>query len=136
MPGLIDIPGTHILRASFPVAMASATTSDEYPGVIVPDDATVIGVTWTPLANVTANGTNYTTVGVRNRGAAAAGTNIVATRSYIATDSVAFTPEAMTLGNAAAVTVAAGDLLTIRRVHTASGLVVPAGLIEIAIRFR
>jgi hypothetical protein len=136
MPGLIDIPGTHILRALFPVAMASATTNDEYPGVIVPDDATIIGVTWTPLAAVTANATNFTTVAVRNRGAAAAGTNVVASRSYAATDSVAYVPEAMTLGNAAAVTVAAGDLLTVRRVATASGLTIPAGLIEIAFRFR
>lgn len=136
MPGLKDIPGTHILRASFPVVMASATTSDEYPGVIVPEDATIVGVTWTPLANVTANGTNYTTVGVRNRGAAAAGTDIIATRSYIATDSVAFTPEAMTLGAASVLDVDAGDLLTIRRVHTASGLAVCAGLIEISFKFR
>lgn len=137
MPGLGDIPGPHVIRIAVPAAMGSATTDDEASGAVVPFNATVTGIKWIPFAAVTANGTNYSTVSVRNRKADASGAALPASRSYAATNSVAFVPEAMTLsGTAADLSLAAGDVLTVQRIHTASGVVVPAGVIEVSVKWR
>lgn len=137
MPGVQDLPGDHVARISIPVAMASASTDDEYPGVTIPYNATITGVKWTPLAAVTANGTNFTILSVRNRKADASGAALPASRTYAATNSVAFVPEAMTLSATAAdLTVSAGDHLTVQRVHTASGVSVPAGVVEVSYKLR
>ena len=136
MPGLADIPGNHILRIPVAAAMASASTDDETVGVTVPFKATVKSVKWVPAAAVTANGTNYTTVSVRNRKADASGSALPASRSYAATNSVAFVAEAMTLsGTASDLALAAGDVLTVQRIHTASGVSVPAGLVEVTVQW-
>lgn len=137
MPGLYDIPGTHMIRIPVAAAMASASTDDELYAATVPANATITAVKWIPSAAVTANGTNYTTVSVRNRKADASGTALPATRSYAATNSAAYVPESMTLSATAAdLSVAAGDVLTVQRLHTASGVSVPAGVVEVSVKWR
>lgn len=137
MTQLAEISGNHTLRIQVPVAMAAAGTDDETVGVVVPFNCTVTAVRWVPAAAVTANGTNYTTVGLRNRKADASGAALPATRSYAATNSVAFVPESMTLSATAAdLLLAAGDVLTLQRLHTASGVVVPAGSIDVSVKIR
>jgi hypothetical protein len=132
MPGLADTPGIITLRVQLPVAMASATTNDEYPGVVLPTNAKIVAGRFVPLAAITANGTNFTTLSVRNRKADASGSALPLGRSWAATNSTAFKPDTMTLsGTAADALVAAGDVLTVQRVATASGLVIPAGTVEI-----
>jgi hypothetical protein len=118
-------------------AMAGATTSREDVALRVPYNMTITGVDWVPQAAVTANGTNFSTLSLRNRGAAAAGAALPATRSYAATNSVAFVPEAMTLsGTAADLLLTAGDILTVQMIFTAAGLVIPAGTLRLTARIR
>jgi len=129
---LSSLPGTQQLRVQIPVAMGSATTDDEYPGVVAPTNLTIKAVRFVPLAAVTANGTNFTVLSVRNRGAAGAGTALPASRSWAATNSAAFVPDTCALsGTASDLLVSAGDVLTVQRVHTASGVIIPAGTVEI-----
>jgi hypothetical protein len=141
--GIADLSGPHVINYCIPTPMAAAGTDDEF--VIfkagdtnkTPTGIQLVSATWTPLAAVTANGTNYGVLSVRNRGAAGAGTALPFTRSYIATNSVAFTPEAMTVsGTAADLVVANGDVLTVQRLHTASGVVIPAGLLVVTYTLR
>lgn len=119
-------------------AMAAATTDREDVAIRVPYNMTVTAVYWTPQAAVTANATNYATLKLRNRGSAGTGTVHPATRSYAATDSVAFKPEAATLSSTASdLALTAGDCLSIEMVHTgASGLALPAGTVTILATIR
>lgn len=118
-------------------AMAGATTSREDVAVKVPYNMLVTGVDWVPQAAVTANGTNFSTLTLRNRGAAGAGATLPASRSYAATNSVAFVPEAMTLSATATdLQLTAGDVLTVQMIFTAAGLVIPAGTLRLTARIR
>lgn len=137
MTKLNEIAGDHIFRTRLAGAMASATTDDEVAAFVAPYNLTITGVDWTPDAAVTANGTNYSTLSVRNRKADASGSVLAATRSYAATNSVALVKEATTLSSTATdLNVNAGDVITIQRIHTASGVVIPAGVVEIKAKIR
>jgi len=132
-----EIAGVKTLRIQLQSAMAAAGTDDEFVVGTLPNNAVITAAKWVPFAAVTANGTNFGILSVRNRKADGSGTALPATRSYAATNSVAFTPEAMTLdGTAANLLVAAGDVLTVQRLHTASGVVIPAGVVEISYKVR
>lgn len=117
-------------------AMAAAGTDREDVGIRMPFNMTVISVDWTPSAAVTANGTNFSVLSLRNR-TTGAGTALPASRSYAATNSVALTPEAMTLSATAAdLLLAADDVLTVQMIHTASGVVIPSGVLRLVARIR
>lgn len=125
-----------LLFPIFTPGQGTAGTADEWAGLIAPFPLIITGVKWVPHAAVTANGTNYFTLNLRNR-VAGAGAALAASRSYAATDSVAFVPEAMTLsGTAANLLVAAGDVLTVEKIVTASGLAMPDGLVVVTARIR
>jgi uncharacterized protein YjdB len=132
-----EIAGDHVFRTRFAAAMADAVTDDEVVAFVAPFNLTITGVDWTPDAAVTANGTNYSAVSVRNRKADSSGSVLPASRSYAATNSAARVKEAMTLSSTAAdLNVAAGDVITLQRIHTASGVIVPAGVVEIKAKVR
>ena len=136
MPGDQDIPGAHVFRAVLPIASV-ANTPDEYIGFAAPFNMAITAVKWIPAAAVTANGSNFQTLSVRNRGAAGAGTALPASRSYAATNSVAQVPEAMTLsGTATDLLVTAGDVITVQRLVTGTGVIVPSGVLEISATYR
>lgn len=117
--------------------MAGATTDREDVAIHVPYNMTVTAVYWTPQAAVTANGTNYSTLSLRNRLQDASGTALPASRSYAATNSVAWVPEAMTLSTTAAdLSLTAGDVLTVQMIHTGTGLVIPAGTLTLLAKIR
>ena len=130
------------MRGSFfvdiPVAgQATAATPDEFTGFVAPNKMKITGAVWIPKAAITANGTNYFTLTLRNRGAAAAGTANPATRSYAATNSAALVPENMTLSSTAAdLLLAAGDHVTVEKLVTASGLAMPAGTVRVYVQNR
>lgn len=126
------------LTWTFEVPPTAAGTALEQPGLILPRAAQVMSAKWVPGAAVTANGTNYATVSLRNRGAAGAGAVLPVTpRSYAAGNSTANVPEVMALsGTATDLLAAAGDVLTVTIAHTASGLAIPAGLLQVALRWR
>lgn len=129
-----ELRGDHVW--AIPVAgQATAATADEFLGLVAPFDMVITAVKWVPTANITADGTNYFDLALRNRGSDAAGTADAATRSYAATDSTAFVSEDMTLSSTAAdLEVAAGDVLTIERTVAGTGLAMPDGVVQIHAR--
>lgn len=134
--GRNDLSGLQNFQFPLTTAMAGATTSDEFEAFVVPSDVpvgiTLVSARWVPAAAVTANGTNFSVLSIRNRGQAGAGTALPFIRSYAATNSVAFTGEAMTVsGTAADLAAVANDVITVQRIFTASGLVLPAGLLTV-----
>lgn len=125
------------LQFNFPTsAMVAAGTAKEDIVFRSPYNLTITGVDWTPSAAVTANGTNFTTVSLRNR-TTGAGTALPASRSYAATNSVAATPEALTLSSTASdLSVAAGDVLSVQMLVTGTGIQLPQGMVRLICRQR
>jgi hypothetical protein len=125
LPLIAHIPG-----------QATAGTADEFVVGVAPFKGKVVRVDWIPKAAVTANATNFFTLNVRNRGQVdGTGATNVAARSYAATNSVAWVRETATLNATAANrNVAAGDVLTVEKVNTASGLAMPQGTVIVWIR--
>jgi len=140
MPGDIDVPGGHTVRICIPSAMTGAAADDEWSGFVTPSDTealvTITKATWIPSAAVAHNAAAYTTLAVRDRKADASGAELLATRSYAAGDSVAFVAEVMTLDPTPAnLVIAGGHVITVQRVHTGAGLVLPAGIVEVTYQF-
>lgn len=135
MPQFSELRGDQIFI--IPVAgQATAGTADEFTGFVAPYNLKITGVKWVPKAAITANGTNFFTLTLRNR-TTGAGTAQPATRSYAATNSSALTSEAMTLSSTASdLNVAAGDHLSVEKLVTASGLAMPAGTVQVHAQVR
>jgi hypothetical protein len=131
--GLADLSGPQIFSFTITTAMASATTDDETVicevGKDTPASATgiqLVSARLIPNAAITANGTNFSVATIRNRTAAFAGAALPFSRSWVATNSVQGVAEAMTASATAADLLCAnGDVLTLQRIHTASGVVLP-----------
>lgn len=138
------IPGTHRKEFRLAAAQATAATNEEFAVWRIPPISEgvatgikITGAIWVPDAAVAANVTNFGVLSVRNRGAADAGTALPVTRSYAATNSVARVPEAMTLSATAADALcAAGDVLTVQRLFTGTGVIIPAGLVILTYTLR
>lgn len=129
-----ELRGDRVLVFAVP-GQATAGTVDEFSGVVAPFNLKVTGVKWVPAAAVTANGTNYFTLTLRNR-TTGAGAALLAQRSYIATNSVAFVSESLTLEAAANLLVAAGDVLTVEKLVTGTGLAMPDGVVQVTYQAR
>jgi len=129
MTTLRELRGDLVYSAYIPATAAG--TAVEVPVVRLPFPALITEITWIPGAARTANGTNF----CRQTGA---GTVVPATaRSWAATNSVATTPETLTLSATASdLQAAANDVLTAHFTHTASGLAVPAGIVQFKVRSR
>lgn len=131
MTNINELSGDHV----FAVAVAgngTAGTADEFSALVAPFSMRITAVKWIPAAAITANGTNYFTLTLRNRGAAGAGSALPAQRAYSSGNAAAFVGESMTLsGTAADLRVAAGDVLTVEKLVAASGLAMPDGVVQI-----
>jgi hypothetical protein len=133
---LTEMSGTLIDRLFVP-GQATAGTVDDWVLKVCDLKLTLVAVKLVPNAAITANGTNYFDLAVINKGAAAAGSTSMATRSWAATNSVAFVSESMTLSATAAnLNAAAGDVLDLQRTITASGLAMPDMLVELHYKLR
>lgn len=118
----------------YPVIALAAVTDAATDGVnasfapVMPFKGHITAVQMVPSANVTANGSNFRTLTVRNKGTnGLSGTTAVASRSWATTNSVLSTPELFTLnGTAANLEVQAGDVLDLQQGHTGTGLIIPA----------
>ncbi len=120
----------------FVAGQATAGTVDEWALFIAEFDLLITAVKFIPNAAITANATNFFDLAILNK-EAGAGTTSIATRTWAATNSVAFTPESMTLSATAAnLLVDAGDLLTLARTVTASGLAMPDATIQVHAKIR
>ncbi|MEV0993424.1 hypothetical protein [Nonomuraea sp. NPDC050202] len=129
-----ELRGDHVF--SIPVAgQATGGTADEFVALVAPFNMTITAVKWVPTAAITANGTNYFTLTLRNRGQAGAGTALAAQRSYASGNSSAFVGENMALSATAAdLNAAAGDVLTVEKLTTGTGLAMPDGTVQIFAR--
>lgn len=123
---------------TFELPPTAAGTALEQPCLILPFNALITSVRWVPGAAVTANVTNFATLSFRNRGSNGVGAVKPAVdRSYSATNSVANVAETMALsGTASDLQPAAGDVLTATIAHSGTGLAIPAGLLQVALRVR
>lgn len=131
MSALEEIGGDGVPFAVYVPGQATAGTVDEFTGIVAPFAGRITKVQWIPKAAVTANGGNFFTLNIRNRGQAGAGTTVAWSRSYAATNSVAFVGETGTNGVIANRRVAKNDNLTIERTVTGTGLAMPAGTVVI-----
>lgn len=126
-----EISGTKTIRCDLP-GQATAGTADEFIVAKAKRNMKITAVRFIPKTTVTANGTNYYTMTLRNRGGADAGTTVVASRSMAATDAAARVADSMTMSATAAdALVTAGDVLTCEKLITASGLALPQGKLEV-----
>lgn len=131
-----ELRGDHTLAVQV-AGNATAGTADEFLAFVAPFNLKITGVKWVPAAAITANGSNYFTLTLRNRKADASGTALPASRAYSATNSTAFVSEAMTLSSTAAdLNVAAGEVLTVEKLVTGTGLAMPDGEVQISYQGR
>lgn len=106
-------------------------TDDNWPIWQAPLKCKITAVTFVPSAAITANATHYS-IYTLTRYTAGASATAVATRTWAATDSVAETPEAMTLsGTAANLLLAVDDTLSLVKTHGGNGLVIPDGVLVV-----
>lgn len=126
----------------FPSVILAATAAgtpyaQTNASIVVPYAGTVTRVDYIPSALITANGTNFQTLQVRNGTSSGAGTVVVASRSWAAANSAANTPEQITLsGTAANLEVKAGDILHVVSSVSGTGVALPAATVVIHIRPR
>lgn len=100
-----------------------------------PFAGTVTAASFTPEAAITGDNTNTRTLTIVNKGAAGAGTTVVATLAFTTgVNGVAFDERQFVLSAVAgATTVAEGDILQVNEVIAASGLANPGGLVQVEI---
>lgn len=125
-----ELGGT-LQHVAYVPAQATLGTIDNWPVWQAGLKAKITAVNFVPSAAITANATHYSTYTLTRYTAGASGAT-VATRSWAATDSVAETPEAMTLsGTAANLLLAVDDTLSVVKTVTGNGLVIPDGILVV-----
>ena len=138
MPGIEDLPGTHI-QTTYVLGQATAGTDDDWPVFVAPFACTITAVDWTPAAAVTGGDTHYPEIQMINKGSAGSGTTAVTSKKqYLSgVNSVAHDTEAFTLSATAAnLDLAAGDVLAMVRTHGGNGLAQPDGLCRVSYKRR
>lgn len=134
MPLFKELRGDLTFTVAIPPTAAG--TAVEVPIVKLPFNATITKVEFVPGANMTANGTNFCTLNVRNR-QTGAGTVVPASRAWSSTNSVSTTPETLTLSSTASdLQPAAGDVLSAHFTHSGTGLAIPASSVQVTVRGR
>lgn len=97
-------------------------------------DGVITAVSYIPAATITGAATNNRTLNLVNKGAAGAGTTVIATLNFASgTNATADIARAITLGVAANRAVAAGDILQWQSVHIGTGIADPGGLAVVTI---
>lgn len=119
----------------FPAAAVAQASDLTSPAGLVPISGSVSAVRYIPTSVLTGADTNSRTCSLYNRGAAGAGSTLVAQKAFVSgTDAPANDATDITLsGTAANLLVAAGDVLDWESLHIASGLADPGGIVEIDI---
>jgi hypothetical protein len=128
-----EIPGhfNELRLAAASVASNAANTVYQPVGRIYnngDNDATLLGVYWTPSASQNADTTNYRNLQIVNLGSDGTGTTVMASKALSATHA-ANVPVALTL--VSGVDAADGDILAYVTTSTASGKAVNAALVQI-----
>lgn len=125
-----ELSGTLQVTAYVP-SQGTLGTDDNWPVWQAPYKCQITSVKFVPSDAITANATHYSVYTLTRYTAGASGAS-VATRSWAATNSVAETPEAMTLsGTAANLLLAVDDTLSMVKTHGGNGLVIPDGVLVV-----
>jgi hypothetical protein len=114
-----------IVIATDTAAETADTERDYFARHMLPGKWLIKSVTWLPDIAVTANGTNYSVLTLTN----ATASQTIGTRSYIATDSVAGTPETVTLPTGLAAVVNDGDVLKLAKTTPGTGVAIRGKMI-------
>lgn len=124
------------LAATFP-AVAAGVDADQVIGE-VPFDGTVIGVSYTPEANIAGADTNSRTLTVVNKGADGNGNTVIATLDLVAGAAASdFDEKALALSAVAgALDVAEGDVLAFVSTHVGTGIADPGGQVQVKVEPR
>lgn len=127
---LKEVRGSITYQAYVP-SQATLGTVDNWPVFRAQFDCQITAAVFVPSDAVTANATHNSIYTLTRYTAGASGTT-VATRSWAATNSVAETPESMTLSATAAnLLLNTADTLSVVKSITGNGLVIPDGLLII-----
>lgn len=114
----------------FTVVEAPGVAAADTSTVVVanmPRDGHVVSLQLVPRAAITANGTNFATATLQNKGPQGSGSTAMASRAWSATNSVAGTKESGTLsGTAANLEFKQGDQLVYVHSSAGTGLALPA----------
>lgn len=112
---------THAVR----VPIIALGTDEEWAVFVAPENCKILAVGVMTDDAITGANTDYFTLGFKNKGAAGAGTDMIASRAYtLAVDAIAFDFEdfgVITNGR-----LDKGDTVTFEKVETASGMATPA----------
>jgi hypothetical protein len=135
---LRDIQGDNVVMRAYVAGHATAGTADEFTIGEAPFGFEVTAVRWYANAGVTGANTNYFTVTVRNRGTDGSGSTVVASKDFVSgTNATAFDLTTITLSATAAnLLVTEGQVLTVEKLVTGTGLAMPDGLVEVIGRSR
>lgn len=132
MTAFKEIRGTLYAKADI-ASTGNAASTGPLTVWTAPLDCTVTSVTLLPSTAITADATNYAIYTLTRYTAAGGSATTVATRTWAATNSVAFATETMTLsGTAANLVITAGQSLVMVKTVAASGLVIPAMTVQVA----
>jgi hypothetical protein len=113
---LVELPG-----------VAAGDTSTVVLPAGMPRDGRIVSLQLVPRAAITANGTNFATVTLQNKGPLGSGSTAMASRTWSATNSVAGTKESGTNnGTAANLEFKQGDILQVVHSTAGTGLALPA----------
>jgi len=125
-------PGTFHKTVRVP-AEATAGDADTWSLFVAVQDMKVTAVKWIPDAAVSGADTNNFSLTTRNEGSDGTGTTAVTSAKTYAsgTDSVAQTPESLTLSTTAAdLLIDSGEVLSLVRAVNGTGLASPAGAVQ------
>lgn len=117
------------------VVAVGTAGNDLNTDIVQADLAGVVkSVSYIPAATITGAATNNRTLNLVNKGAGGAGTTVIATLNFAnGTNATADIAKAITLGVAANLAVAAGDILQWQSVHIGTGITDPGGLVVVVI---
>lgn len=126
-------PSIQVLTATDPGV--AITTDDTFTVGEVKEAGVVSAVSFTPEAASTGDDSNKRTYTLINKGQDGTGTTVVATIDLVSgVNLAAFDEKDATLSVVAgATTVAAGDILAWKSLHTGTGLVDPGGIVKVEI---
>ncbi len=134
MPGVQDIPGDQPIVGYFPGHLTAGTAKECAIGR-APFRGVVTAVEFVAAAAVTGAATNNFTLNVRNRSTTGVGSLVPASLVFgNGQNAIAHAPTPLTLGNAANVAVAAGDVITVEKAVNGTGLACPDG--EVIVHFQ
>lgn len=124
-------PLVQTIKATIP-ALGAAVAGDQTIGE-APFACTLTAASFTPEAAITGATATARTFTIVNKGAAGAGTTVMATLAFIDTvDGVAFDEKAFTLSAVAnATAAAAGDILAVVEAVAGGGTANPGGLVQL-----